>query len=377
MDQTQKEKEISDHDNGNRSQSLVRRIFLNILIASFIVLVYYYTSSLFGSVSTCFIDSESISPSFNFTLLIFVFLAVLAGPVHAFFGGLLGELLYQLAFYDILYIEWLLAIPIFGLTCAIYRYKPLRFHEGKKVYYSFLTLLISSFITIGVLIISGNLSTTSQTHINNVIIEVGFNFLLQSLLSVIFIVPFLLVLYDKILANKERHIYTILLTHHPPSQSDHTFYLKFGRTYIYLCTRCSGFILGAIFTTFFSDLLNSTLGIEITAEIALLICIILPIPGLVDWGLQRLLIRKANTRSRLFTGFIIGIALYMLSYTEKYYLFMLGVVIFYFSVFGLLMFWGYRREMKKFEEQMEKSDYHEQRNLSEGVNTQEKINDES
>ncbi|MGV9204947.1 MAG: DUF2085 domain-containing protein [Promethearchaeia archaeon] len=376
MSRLQEEKTNTDSQNEERTQSRVREIFLNILIISFLILVYYYCSVSFGSISTNYIDNEAISFSFNVTLFIFAFLAVLAGPIQAFIGGFIGELLYQLAFYEILYIEWIISIPLFGLACAIYGYKPLRFHEGKKVYYNFLTLLISSLIAMGVLIMSGTLLPISRIYSSTTLLYMGINFLLQSLLSVIFIVPLLLVLYDKLLANKERHIYNLFLTHHPLSQSDHTFYLKFGKTYVYFCTRCSGFILGALFTTFVSDLLVSIYGLEITPEIAVIICIILPIPGLIDWGLQRLLIRKANTRSRLLTGFIIGIALHMLSYTQKYYFFMLGIVIAYFMIFGLLMFWGHRREMKKFREEMEKSEYYTQNSINEEMRPQEKSNEE-
>lgn len=365
MNQIQQEKNGSDRQNNNPEQSIFRKFFLNILISGFLILVYYYSSTYFGSISTNIINKNSISFAFNFTLLIYTTLAILAGPMHALIAGFLGELFFQLGFYEDIYLSWILVISLFGFISALYKYKPLRFHKGKNVYYNFLILIVSSIISMSLLIMLGTISPISS--INSDPSVIGLNFLLESLVSITFIIPFLLILYDKLLATKERHIYNLLLTHHPLSQSDHTFYLKFGRTYIYFCTRCSGFILGALFTTFLSDLLGSILGIVITPEIAIIICILLPIPGLVDWGLQRLLIRKANTKSRLLTGFIIGIALYMLSYADEYYFLMLGIVIFYFSIFGLLMYMGHRKEMKKFKEQMEESEYYTERVINEGM----------
>ncbi|UCD00640.1 MAG: DUF2085 domain-containing protein, partial [Promethearchaeota archaeon] len=149
-----------------------------------------------------------------------------------------------------------------------------------------------------------------------------------------------------ILAKDEKHLYYMILTHHPLSASDHTFYLKFGRTKIYFCTRCSGVIIGALLALFSTYLIQKIYKVEFSPEIALLLCIILPIPGLIDWGTQRLLLRKSTTESRLFTGFIIGLALHFMSFTYKYYFFTFLILTIYFSIFGLLVFFGHKKEMK-------------------------------
>ena len=164
----------------------------------------------------------------------------------------------------------------------------------------------------------------------------------------------LVYIYDKILSNKERHLYHEFLTHHPVSASDHTFCLQFGRLYIYFCTRCSGFVVGALFSMFTTYLITLIFNIEISPEIAILMCIILPIPGLVDWGTQRLMLRKSTTKSRLFTGFIIGIALHLISFTKKYAVFLFILIIFYFSIFFIMMFFGARKEMRLWNEEWEK-----------------------
>lgn len=138
----------------------------------------------------------------------------------------------------------------------------------------------------------------------------------------------------------------MILTHHPTSASDHTFYLKFGRTKIYFCSRCSGVILGGLFAVFATHMLELVFQTEFNGELALLLIIILPIPGIVDWGTQRLLLRKSTTGSRIFTGFIIGNALHFMSFTYKYYFFTFMILIIYFSIIGALIYFGHKKEMK-------------------------------
>ena len=154
------------------------------------------------------------------------------------------------------------------------------------------------------------------------------------------------------LASKERNIYNELLTHHPISASDHTFFLEFGRTRFFFCSRCSGVIIGGLISMFATYLYERITNQVLNAEIAFLLCVLLPIPGLIDWGTQRLSFRKSNTRYRLFTGFILGNALHFMSFTTKYGLEMLFLVVFYFSIFGLMMYMGHRKEMKKFKEDL-------------------------
>ena len=178
-----------------------------------------------------------------------------------------------------------------------------------------------------------------------------FKFFITSLVSVIFLVPLILYIYDKALAKEERHLYQLLFTHHPISQSDHTFYFKFGRTYVYFCTRCSGIMMGGIIAYFLTHLFESIYNVEVSPEIAIILCIILPIPGLIDWGAQRMLVRKATTETRLMTGFIIGSALHLLSFTRKYTFFMMFIVILYFSIFGILLYFGSKKEMRLLEQE--------------------------
>lgn len=324
----------------------LRLIFLNLLISLFIIISYIYISEASGSVSTIFVESQEFILRFGFTLLLFCFFSVLAGPIHGLIDGFLAEFLYQLAFYHEIFIEWCLIVAVLGFLVGLYKYKPLKYHQGIKVFYTFLVIIISSFIITGIIIMIQGLFYPGEIALETLIINYGFKFFSQALISIVFLIPILLILYDKAFAASEKHLYYMFLTHHPISASDHTFYLKVGRTKIYFCSRCSGVIIGGLFSLFVTYLLERILQIELSGEIALILIIILPIPGLVDWGTQRLLLRKSTTGSRLFTGFILGSALHFMSFTYKYYFFTVLILISYFAVFFVLVYFGHKREMR-------------------------------
>ncbi|MBY8991509.1 MAG: DUF2085 domain-containing protein [Candidatus Lokiarchaeota archaeon] len=323
-----------------------RLVFLNLLICLFIIISYVYFAEAFGSISTVFLESQEFILRFGITLVLFTFLSVLAGSLQGLISGFLAELLYQVAFYHEIYLEWCLIVAILGFLVGLYKYKPLKFHEGIKIFYTFLMVIICSVIMTGIIIIFQTLFHPNQFPLDIVVLNFGLKFFLQALISIVFIVPLLLVLYDKILATEENDLYYMILTHHPTSASDHTFYLKFGRTKIYFCSRCSGVILGGLFAVFATHMLELVFQTEFNGELALLLIIILPIPGIVDWGTQRLLLRKSTTGSRIFTGFIIGNALHFMSFTYKYYFFTFMILIIYFSIIGALIYFGHKKEMK-------------------------------
>lgn len=325
----------------------LRRFFLNLLIIAFIIISYIYISEPFGSISSFFISTIlEFSVQFGISLLLFTFLCVLTGPINGLIAGFLGEFLFQLAFYENLHLEWCFIVAIFGFLVGIYKYHPLKYQNIRNILYTSLSLIIVSLIIFGVIIGVQSFVYSSFLTLEGIIINFGFKFLLQALISIIFIVPLLLFFYDIILAKQEKQVYQMILTHHPLSASDHTFYLKFGRTKIYFCSRCSGVILGGLIALFATYLTYKINDIEFSAEIALLLCIILPIPGIIDWGTQRLLLRKSTTGSRLFTGFIIGLALHFMSYTYKYYLYTMLILVVYFTIFGLLVFFGHKKEIR-------------------------------
>ncbi len=180
----------------------------------------------------------------------------------------------------------------------------------------------------------------------------GLKFFFQTLTSVIVSVPILLIIFDKIFASKEQHLYYMLLTHHPISASDHTFYFQLGRTKIYFCSRCSGMIIGMIISVFFTHLFQLIVNPQFSSELAFIIIAVFPIPGLIDWGTQKLLLRTSTTESRLFTGFIIGIALHFISFTREYYFLTLVMVTVYFGIFFLFFYFGQKRLLKELNKEL-------------------------
>jgi uncharacterized membrane protein len=193
---------------------------------------------------------------------------------------------------------------------------------------------------------------TEMLSLEDIILNFGIKLLIQSFLSIVFLVPILLFIYDKLLAKKERHLYYLLLTHHPLQASDHTFAFHFGRTHIYFCSRCSGMIIGLIHSIFVVHLIQAIFNSEFNSLIALILIIILPIPGLIDWGTQRLLLRKSSTSSRIFTGFIIGVAMHLMPFTRDYYFISLIIIIIYFSILFILIYIGQKRLLKQLNKEL-------------------------
>ena len=335
-----------------KQSNVKRSIYLNLFKIVFIIMIYFYISELFSSISSPYVLNEGFSIQFSVTLLLFGFLSILAGPIQGLISGFLGELLYQMAYYHAIYIDWCLLVALIGFVCGIYRYKPLKYHEGMKVYYTFLNLVILTFIVMILIFLFQIMLYQNPESIDLIFINYGFKFFTQSLISLIFPIPILLIIYDKVLSSNERIVYNLFLTHHPINASDHTYYLEFGRTRIYFCSRCSGVVLGIILSIFFFHFINLTFNLGISPEIALILCAIFPVIGIVDWGTQKLQYRKSTTFSRLLTGLLIGFAMNLISYTGQYYLYLILIITVYFVIFFLLVYLGNRKEMKKFKKEL-------------------------
>lgn len=330
----------------------LRLIFVNILVIVFIIMNYIYISVAFGSISTPFIGESKFSLVFGVSLLVFTFFSIIAGSIPAFLAGFFGELLYQLAFYENIYLDWCFIIGIFGLLAGIYKYKPLKYQRVKNILFTLFIIIIDSF-TIMFLIISFQiLFYATSLQFTKIFVSFGLKFFVEALLSSTVCVILLLFIYDAALASTERHIYNLFLTHHDLSASDHTFYFQFGRTKVYLCSRCSGIVLGVIMSFFFTYLVQQIFNTRFSSEIAFLVIIIFPVPGLIDWGTQKLMLRKSSTGSRLFTGFIIGVAAHFISLTGKYYFLTLLITTIYFSILIILIFFGQKKLLKELNKEL-------------------------
>jgi len=343
---------MSIDSNDNQPSSFRRTIFVKIITVFFIFMSYLYASESFGSVSSPYIGTVSFSIVFSASMLILTFFSVLSGPLPAFFAGFLGELVYQIAFYHTIYIDWCFIVAIYGSLAGIYKYKPLKYHNIKNVFYSIGILVINSLIAIILVVSSTLLYHDSSLPLAALLSNFGLKFFFQTLISVIISVPILLIIFDKIFGSKEQHLYYMLLTHHPVSASDHTFYFQLGRTKIYFCSRCSGMIIGIIISVFSTHLFQRIVNPQFSSELAFLIIIVFPIPGLIDWGTQKLLLRTSTTESRLFTGFIIGIALHFISFTREYYVLTLVMITVYFVIFFLFFYFGQKRLMKELNKEL-------------------------
>lgn len=258
----------------------------------------------------------------------------------------MGELLYQLSTFSdyTFYLEWCIIVGVMGLLFGIYSYKPLKYKERIKTFDNILSFLISAFI----LMIVATLLTfsTSGIGIESVLVDIGLNLLLQIIISVVFIVPIIVLISDKLFSTNERGFYNPLLTHHLPSEADHTFFIRFGRYRVYFCSRCSGMIISLTFTAFLVYLYENISGTPIGSDFAVFMCILLPIPGMIDWCTQKLKFRTSNTNLRLITGSLIGGALYLLSFTRDFIFGMTIVIIIYFSIFFTVFFVGNRMEIR-------------------------------
>jgi len=343
---------MSIDSNENKPSSFIRTIFVKLITVFFIFMSYLYASESFGSVSSPYIGTVSFSIVFSVSLLILAFFSVLSGPLPAFFAGFLGELVYQIAFYHTIYFDWCFIVAIYGSLAGIYKYKPLKYQNIKNIFYSILILVINSLIATILVVMATMLFHHSSLPLVVLFSNFGLKFFFQTLTSVIILVPILLIFFDEIFASKEQHLYYALLTHHPISASDHTFYFQLGRTKIYFCSRCSGMIIGMIMSVFFTHLFQLIVNPQFSSELAFIIIVIFPIPGLIDWGTQKLLLRTSTTESRLFTGFIIGIALHFISFTREYYFLTLVIITIYFSIFFLFFYFGQKRLLKELNKEL-------------------------
>ncbi len=337
-------------------RDIYRFIFLNLLISFFIIMIYFYLSEMFGSISTFFRYSPSFSINIIISMLVFAFLAVLAGGLHGFVGGFFGELLVQVAFYSTIDLTWCFIIAILGLICGIYRYKLERSKKLKTLFYIFLCLFMAIIITTVLLIAFTALKFLTTISPYSLLINFGFKYFINSLVSILIFVPIFLVAYDRGFSNKERNIIKEFFTHHANTEEGlkHAFYFKFGRTKIFFCSRCSGVILGIIFSSFFFHLMDLIYHFEISPEFALILCSLTPIPVFIDWGTQKLMFRTSNTKYRLLTGTILGFSMFTITYTRAYLIFLLVIVTIYFVILFGLFYFGQKKAFRIFNQEFEK-----------------------
>jgi uncharacterized membrane protein len=100
-----------------------------------------------------------------------------------------------------------------------------------------------------------------------------------------------------------RYFLFLLASHHPEEKLDHTIRIGIRGKNLYLCSRCTGVVLGmaAIFGFNF-------FGYTFPAIFYLPLIGLLPLPAVVDWFTQSANLRQSNTLLRVGSGFLLGIS---------------------------------------------------------------------
>ncbi|MBD3351982.1 MAG: DUF2085 domain-containing protein [Candidatus Lokiarchaeota archaeon] len=345
---------IKFEDRINKNHSILRKT-KNLLIKMFFVCMCYYFACKFSGYRVFLVAANSGIKVQNFQfltgLLVLAILTNLWGIIPGVLGGVMGDLIYQYATNNLVLIDYTILIGVIALFSGIYKYNKDETIPNLKImkffYILFLGFAVSCFIyLITILVIYPNLSW--DTLIGLTFRQNLIQFLISEIISFIFIAPLMVVLIDRILkkgANKYSIIYHPLLTHHVEFESDHAIPLKIDGYYVFFCTRCTGMFTGILIGLFIHTFLLHAFRFEIPPDIVFIIIVILPIPGLIDWGTQKLLMRTSNDYLRILTGICIGIALHLITLLETAELRLFVLLFIYFSIFGLLMYLGNKRSI--------------------------------
>ncbi len=317
------------------SHPIIIRIRNEIIRIIFVSIAYFFGHTYSGYLY--FLDFQNSLSYQNFQFLTgFIFLTVLAnlwGPISGGLGALIGELMYQISSISSIKWQYLLISVLVGSLAGAVKYDKEKTVPELKVMKFFYALIIAA-------VISAFLTD----------ISLSIAFLMSELISFVFLSPLIIVIVDRILrqtSNEHGVIYKVFLTHHWELESDHAVPVKIGGYHIFVCTRCTGTVAGIIFGLLIERILFFS-GTPISANLALILSASLPIPGLIDWGTQKLLYRKSNDTIRIITGVLLGLAMHMISFTGEFLYIISAFTIFYFGIFSLLYYFG-TKKLRKFE----------------------------
>jgi uncharacterized membrane protein len=125
-----------------------------------------------------------------------------------------------------------------------------------------------------------------------------------------------------------------MISHHPHERLHRTIHIGFKRKHIYLCSRCTGTVLGitAIFAT-------NTFGLKVPMEFCLPLISLLPLMAAIDWFTQSAKLRESKNWLRISSGFLLGNSegLFLLLFINGFFLEFLVVLgiasIYAFSIY--------------------------------------------
>lgn len=275
-------------------------------------------------------------------------------PWTALLGLIGGEFLVQVVEYGT--VNPLLVLPLmpFAIIPGIPKYEKHKYLRGSNLVNLCTYNLVASLASIGTtgaLIILIH-QTLTEANLFTLLFSWLGSFIAGFFLSVALVYGF-----EKLTEREE--LYNEILTHHPPYQADHAFAIEINGTRIYFCTRCSGMIVGVLLLVFIGEFVDYTLS----QDFIFWACLIIPIIALLDWGTQKLGFRQSNTVTRLITGFCVGMAMYLLSFTrDENRVRVLILVMVYFVIFFLLYFLGSKfaqKRTRRIMDQLESREYSE------------------
>ncbi|GAB4319640.1 MAG: hypothetical protein Kow0069_23280 [Promethearchaeota archaeon] len=260
--------------------------------------------------------------------------AAFYGPAAVLPGAALGEVLLQWSHFRMVWWAWVAPTLPYALVPAVPRYSKGKYGQGTHLVNLGVKGLASSSTSTLMACWAWNFTGGAWNE------AVAFAFLtrwLGSFVSAFLLAPFLALFYEWLTRPEVR--YHEVLTHHPPLAADHSFPVELNGCSVYFCSRCGGMMVG-LFMTFFAA---NLLPIRPPQEFIVWACALAPIPGMVDWGTQRLGFRTSNTTGRLVTGTSIGVAMYFLSLVDAdHRAQVLAIVVVYFVAFFFLFVFGDR-----------------------------------
>lgn len=320
------------------------KLFQNVAFIVIFALLYFYSSKLFGPfqiLSVTFFTLEQVKVLLGVAIIYAI--AYFYGPVRGIFMIVVGECLVQWKLIAIPQWWFVGVYPLFLLPLFFIK------SESTPTRYARFGIKITTSSSLGALAgVTGFflLGLLGGVPFKQLVPQWG-AFVCAAVVTFIPMTIVLAVIFTKI--RQPREIFNQALTHHSWEDRDHTITFRFGGLSVHFCTRCTGMVLGVIVIFLISDLFPFV----IAPELALLLCILLPAPGLFIWSVQKFGFWKDKTPSRLVNGAALGIAIYMLTQTRPLFVEMTVIMVIYFAIFYGITIGGSWYQRKKQQEEIE------------------------
>jgi len=323
--------------------------FKNQLIRIFFIIVFYYFSSKMSGY-LAFLEAfpnkfKILNFQFFTGILVLILLSNLWGSIVGSIGGLIGELIYQ--FISIHFIIWphLLIITLIGFMSGLIKYNKDTFIRKLYIMRFFYIIIITMFASLLLLLIFTfiyikDFSFDINSPAGSIVLFNNIQFLISFIISCMFLSPLIILAIDRFLkfsSNQFGNIYLIPFTHHTIYDSDHAIPIYIGGYNFFVCTRCTGMIIGIIIGLFIQSVLKLGFYIDMDPNLVFLLTLLSPIPGIIDWGVQKLGFIKSNDYKRILTGILVGMAIHFLTLMDPKDIRAPILLITYFSIFVFLI----------------------------------------